>query len=953
MQAARAFEAFRRTYPEAVNAPETFYYEAQAMLALDRPEEAGRILTQLQQQYPVHPLAREARLSLGQYFYENSNYEQAQATLEQIVEEHPDRATAARALYQLGTMARAQDNLKEALRYFRRLVQEYPDTELAPDALYAVGSTQVQLERYDEAAQSFEMLGDQYPNSPHAKTLGLALANVYYELGNYERVVEEVKRRLPNVEGETRERANFLLAEAYNHLGDSENAIVYYKRFTEDNTDSPFYRPALYGLAWNYYKQDTYQWAADRFARVHAGHTDQLAEKATYYEAVNRYLANQPDEAASLYRELLQTWPNSSLADQAQYELGMIHYGQRQWEAANEAFAAVIDQHPESSRRGDAFYMRGNTFIALNSFDQALQSFDRAIALNAAPDSLKQEIIFQKAWLLYNNERFEEAASSFMDFYQSDTASDRKSDALFWGAESFFQLGNYDRAEMLFNRYLEQHPQGEHAGATRYALGWVYFRQQRYEEAARAFDRFLASNAGADSDIPYRQDARLRLADSYYALKRYPSAIRTYRQVEGDATDYALYQTGQALDLADRPQDAIKTLRQLVRQHPQSDWRDEALYRIGFINFQNQNFEAAITAYRRVIEEYPDSPLAAKAQYGVGDAQYNAGNLNQSVAAYRRVLERYPDSPFVSDAASGIQYALIALDDPDRAEAIIDSFATEHPNSRIVDELRFRLAEATYRSGQTDEALSAFRRFVRNSSDEQLLPEAYYYLGTIYGEQDRTSAAENYLCQVVFSSQNSSHRLEAAQQLGELYLDEEQYENALEVYRKMADFAEDNTDVARARYGQSQALLALNRTQDAEELLQQVVDSMPNDPAALPARLGLARVYEQQNRTQEAADLYRTVVRNAQGEFGAEALYRLGTLLLTQKQPRRAIEELSRMPTLFAGYPEWMARGYLAQARAYRQLGQSGEAVRLYDRVMQEFADTPFAQTAAKEKEAL
>lgn len=952
-RAAQSFATYRQAHPNDVNAAETYYYEAQSRLALGQRDEAARLLRALQREYPAHPMAQQAQLSLGQYFYEQGDYSRARQTLERLVTQHRDAAGTPRALYQIGMIERQQGNDGAALAYFRRVVDDHSEAAIAPDAQYAVGTTLVRMEQYGRAARAFETLGEQFPNSPYADQIGLALADVYFELGQYQQVINEVARRQSSLDASAQVRATFLLAEAHNQLRNSEDAILNYRRLIEEYPNSPYYRPALYGLAWNYYRERTYQWAADRFAQVHDGAQDQLAEKATYYEAVNRYLDNRPEEAATLYEDLLQTWPNSTFADQATYELGMIHYAQRRYQEAHDAFQTVAGDFPNSPRRGDAFYMLGNTSIALTNFDRAQQNFDRAIALDAAPDSLKDAVAFQKAWLQYDQGQYAAAAPAFMQLYQQDGFSPRQEDALFWGAESYYQTGELNRAQSLFQRYLNEYPNGTHVGAARYALGWTAFKRQQYQNAARWFERFLAGADQGSGDIPYRQDALLRLADSYYALKRYPAAIRTYRRVDGDAADYALYQTGQALDLADQPDDAIATLRRLVQQFPNSDWRQEALYQLGAIQFQSQDYDAAVRAYQRVIDQYPNDPLAAKAQYGIGDARFNAGRMNAAVRAYRRVLNAYPDSPFAADAASSMQYALIAMDDQDRATAIIDSFATANPNSPLADELRYRQAEALYQSGQTDAALRSFRRFVRVSGNDDLLPEAYYYLGTIYAEREEYDAAEGYLRQVLNEFEGSAQEVQAAEQLGEIYLTRESHQEALDAFRTMGNAAEDPSRIADARYGQARALLALSRLGEAENLLTQTVQQLPNTSASLPAQLGLARVYEGQQRPDEARDMYRTVIRNAEAEVGAEALYRLGLLLIDQGQSRQAIEELSRLPTLFGGYPDWIARSYLAQAQAYRQIGRPGEAARLYDQVIRDYAGTPFAQRAAREKEAL
>ena len=79
----------------------------------------------------------------------------------------------------------------------------------------------------------------------------------------------------------------------------------------------------------------------------------------------------------------------------------------------------------------------------------------------------------------------------------------------------------------------------------------------------------------------------------------------------------------------------------------------------------------------------------------------------------------------------------------------------------------------------------------------------------------------------------------------------------------------------------------------------------------------------------------------------------LGRQLRRQGQAQTAIRELERMPSLYAGYPEWEARALLEQARAYRDLGETGQAVQMYDEVSESFSGTPFAKTARNEKQSL
>ena len=955
-QAIHAFDDFRRDYPDHVNTPEALYYQAESSIIVGREDEAVFLFDTFQERYPTHPLAFEARLALGKYYYAAGQHDKAITTLARVIRKNPPDEVAARALYWMGESALNLGNLGEAVGYFERAALEFPETTTAPIALYAVAATQVRQQQPDEAVRFFELLSARYPQSPYTQNLGLTLAEVYYELGDYQRAVDEVQHRLPNLQGEPVDRANFLLAESYNQLRKSDLAIVHYRRFTENNQGSVFYRNALYGLAWNYHHEQAYQWAADNFGQVlQSGEDDELAAKAAYYRAVNTKLAGQAMEALDMFKEAATKFPRSTIADHTLFELGLTAYELRFWDDARDAFTRLINEFDNSELRGEAYYRRGSAFVALGDFDAAQSNFDRAIALDAAPENLRQEVIFQKAWLQYRNGNYRNSAPAFMQLFEQNPSSETGGEALFWAAESYHQLGDLLKASQLFRQYLRGYTGGRQTDAAHYALGWTLFKQGNYEAAVGEFQQFLSQYRNVDEFVPYRSDAQLRLADSYYALKRYPEAIQAYSRIGGeDGNDYAMYQVGQAYYNAGESFEAITTFRRLLNDFPESDWVQEAQYNLGYLYFQNQNYDEAISSYQKIISNYPRDPLAAKAQYGIGDALYNSEKHEEAIEAYKTVLERYPNSPFSSDAAASIQTALILLGDEERATSIVESFATDNPSSSLADELRFRQAEAKYQAGREDEALLDFQRFVRSSENTELLPDAYYYLGSIFLDRNRNQEAEAYFKQIITRHPNSPRYADANRLLGDLLIADQRSQEALDLYKTFESTQPGNTQMlAQARYGQAKALLQLGRLTEAERLLNELTDNTGNSAQLGPALLGLARVYETDGRTVKALQLYRQIVDQNRDETGAESLYRLGDLLVRQGQERAALEELGRMTVLYAGYSEWVALGFLTQAKAFTNLGQRGDAMQLYDRVINEFGGTPFADRAAREKEAL
>ncbi|HLE56779.1 MAG TPA: tetratricopeptide repeat protein, partial [Rhodothermia bacterium] len=657
---AREFERFRSTWPQHASAPEALFLQAGSVLGAGHDEEAIDLFETFRDRYPSHPLASEARLTLGTHFYETGAYDRAIETLQTVADEELTEETAAKALYWMGESALAQGEFDRAIAYFSDAADKYPNTDIAPVARYAIALNHVERGQFTEAARSFELLSARYPTSPYVASMGLALAEAYYEIGEYERVIPEIDRQINRLQGDARERATFLLAESYNHMRNSELAIANYRRFTEDNPESPFFRHAVYGLAWNYHRAEVYQWAAEQFNIVQRDASDDLAHRARYYEGVNLALAVQYARAAEAYEDVIRRWPEGPLTDQATFELGMARYQLRQWQAAADAFGVFVAKYRESDRYGEANRMLGEALVAVGDFDRAFVAYDSALAMDAAPKSLRDQVLFQKAWLQYRSGAFAQAGPAFMALYRQDTQADQAGDALFWAAESYYQTDAFQRASSLFTQYLREFPSHRQNAAAHYALGWTYFRQGQYTGAALEFERFLSQYRGDSGLLLYARDARLRLADSYYALKQYDDAIRAYRRVEGEEEDYALFQIAQAQSNAGRNQDAIATFEKLRTDFEYSPYREEAMYAMGYLKFLEQDYEGAIAEYETIVQRFPEKDVAARALYGIADAHYNAGNWSEAETAYRKVLTDFPESDLVVDAVGGVQYALLA-----------------------------------------------------------------------------------------------------------------------------------------------------------------------------------------------------------------------------------------------------------------------------------------------------
>lgn len=127
---------------------------------------------------------------------------------------------------------------------------------------------------------------------------------------------------------------------------------------------------------------------------------------------------------------------------------------------------------------------------------------------------------------------------------------------------------------------------------------------------------------------------------------------------------------------------------------------------------------------------------------------------------------------------------------------------------------------------------------------------------------------------------------------------------------------------------------------------EQVANSYPSSQAGLAARYHSAETLLSLNRPADAQKAYEEVIAKAGSSiYGPMAKMGLATTLLSAGQNDQAIKSLEELAAQRDGLLP--VDGVLMQlGAAYQKLGKTAEARTAYKRVVDEFPDSPYAQTA-------
>ena len=220
--ALRALQAFRQAYPRDSHAPHALFLQAESALALGDDLGAADLYAEFKDTYPAHPLAAQARLALGRYYYASSRYDEAEAVFRDALTQPLQPVQAAEIAHLLGHTSRKQGKPTAAIAAFERAATD--DTATASSALYALGVVHTGQGDAQQAVRAYTRLAQRYPESQENADVGLALAEAYLRTGQRAEAEREIVRRRRQLVGDETVRADLLLGETRLQLGNFDGA---------------------------------------------------------------------------------------------------------------------------------------------------------------------------------------------------------------------------------------------------------------------------------------------------------------------------------------------------------------------------------------------------------------------------------------------------------------------------------------------------------------------------------------------------------------------------------------------------------------------------------------------------------------------------------------------------------------------------------------------------------
>ena len=347
---------------------------------------------------------------------------------------------------------------------------------------------------------------------------------------------------------------------------------------------------------------------------------------------------NQKSRAAQLYAELLERFPDHSRNDSALYQLARAHEQHGDLEPAMQALTTYTKQYPTGAKYDEAQFRRGEYLFVRRQYEQAEVAY-RAVLDQGSESPFHQHALYKLGWTRFKQNRYEAALHAYTQLLdetigEHDSAAlpsglnraeqERLDDTLRAVSLSFSSLGG---AQQVGN-YFRSNGNRTYEPLLYAKLATLYLTKERFTDAAESYRLF--------ADVhPHHRDAPLfqsRVIDVYkqagfgdQVLKQKEAFVRLY-QPESDY--WKQHDPAQATEVLTQVQRHLRDIAQHYHALAQQEPAPDAYARAG-------------QWYQLYLRAFAESDQAPYMNFLYAELLTSAGNHGDAAAQYERTAYDY------------------------------------------------------------------------------------------------------------------------------------------------------------------------------------------------------------------------------------------------------------------------------------------------------------------------
>lgn len=705
-EAADEYEAYLRDFPQSPAAVQASLRLGQAAQAAQRYEKALEAYDRVMAAGTLEA-QRAARLGRGECLFLLKRYPEALDTLEKLLESNPLADQTTRALYYAGRARLEQGDTQGAVEMFQKITDAPSEQPVTPYARYQLAQALLRLGREQEAAAAFALVAGTAGADPELRAESrYRAAELYDRMGLYDAAVaayEQLREAFPD--SAYASRAAYGYAWALFRAGRTEEAAAAARAFAATAPPPDLEAGIRYLLGECARAAQRYEEAAVHFSTVREKFaTTPFADHAWHKLAWTLYLQGNTGQAVAEVRALLDARPDSPVAGEAGYLLGILHVAGGNYEDARQEFRIVAEKYPDSPFAPDALFKAAECLEQLGMRDQAARQYEEFV--RKYPDNpMVEQALLKTGDAQFSARDFEQAVARYRDILARASSPGTIAEARYRLAITYHNMRDFAGAAEQFQQLLNTPEAARYHAEAACRLAEYALRDGG--DPARALELLQRAEAAGPAPALRGRTARTR-ALAYYQAKDYPNAAEHLLKVMTEFPDIPLPEdlyawTAQRMMDAGKWDAAIKALEATLKHAPAVARPEMLALKIAECHEKAGRSDKAMEGYRKLADSGADPAICGEARVRLGGLLEGAGKIDESIAAYEAALRTSSGDPAARAA--------------------------------------YRLGELYASQEQWEPAARAFMRVAVLYLHETLSPAALWQAGTCFEKLGRTADA--------------------------------------------------------------------------------------------------------------------------------------------------------------------------------------------------------------------
>lgn len=884
-------------------------------------------------EYPNSAYFAQANLPLADYYLAQKDFDKALETLNNVNQYQLSKDENTQYIMKLGY---AKFMTGDSAGAIEALEEAYKNAEESDknDIAYMLGHLYYADKQNDKAFTFFDQIKD---NEKYAHLVKPYYVQMYFNEKDYDKAISEGNSLLDgSISTEYKAEVHKIIGESYFMKGDYSSAYPHLKNYLDSKPEPS--ESDLYEMGFVAAQLKQYDEAVSYYNQLI--NSNSATSQNAYYQLGNAYLSvGKKQEALSAFRSAYQMNYDAKVQQLAHVQYAKLSYDiGNPFESAPIVIQNYINKYPKSSEIPELKSLLVKSYLYSGDFKGTLSAIDKMPNSTPELNEIDQEVSFLLGTEEFNKGNFDEAEHYFMRSLEFNINKEYNARATYWLAQTYYQKGNYPSAIVRYERLLNQ--DFAEKQQLSYDLGYAYFKAKNFDKAKQYFLEYLKN-----PKPEFKNDAELRLADTYYADNQLNEAIAIYDKAE-NADDYTLFQKAMALGFKGDTEAKISSLKKLISQYKNSEYVDDAQYEIATAYAANDDYNSSNDYFSQVIRSSSDKDLVANAQIYRAQNYIDLNQNDKALSELKSLGNQYKNTAYASKIVQAARPVYVKNGDTAGYESFAKSLGVKIDASEL-DEINLNSAKNYYAAKDYKKAIPLYEKYLTQNPAGDGLYQAQYELGESY-YQTANAAKALLVLQEVANVQND-YQEDAQTRLAQIYLEQNNTNEA----KKYLEPLSNSTNVNLKNFANLELMkiFAAEKNFTKAESFADLVLANSKNPASVieQAKVIKARSLMNRRKDSEAKSAYTALEKSSNTEVAAEALYAKAFYQNKAKAFKSSNETIFKLANNYASEEYWGAKALVLMAKNYIGLKDNYQASYTVDQIIANYQDFPEIVAEAKE----